>query len=101
SVINRLYKEFSQRVAFISIPGSDTGMDGTSPSSQLDVLNFQSKFQVRYPIAEYDGSLTLANVYLQGGFPTVAVIAKNKTIAYLNSGEVSYADLEREIKKTL
>lgn len=101
AVINKLYKEFSSKVAFVAIPGSDTGMDGTSPSSQLDVLNFQQRFAVSYPIAAYDQGLTVANQYLQGGFPTVAIIGKNKTIAYLNSGEIALADLQRELKKTL
>lgn len=100
-VIDKLYKEFGSSVAFIAIPGSQTGMDGTSPSSQLDVLNFQQKFHVAYPIAAYDDGLTLANLYLQGGFPTIAVIRADKTISYLNSGEIAFAELEAEIKKAL
>ncbi len=100
-VINQLYKQYNAKVAFIAIPGSDTGMDGTSPASQLDVLNFQQRFHVAYPLAFYDQSLVLANDYLQGGFPTVAVIGKNKVVSYLNSGEVSRDDLDRAIKKAL
>ncbi|MDQ2865781.1 MAG: TlpA family protein disulfide reductase [Candidatus Eremiobacteraeota bacterium] len=99
--INKLYGEFSSQVSFIAIPGSDTAMDGTSPSSQNDVLKFVQKFHVRYPIAAYDQSLTVANMYLQGGFPTVAIIRKNKMISYLNSGEITFAELESEIKKAM
>lgn len=98
ATINRLYHQYNGRVDFIAVSGSDTGMDGTSPSSQLDVINFQQRFHVEYPLA-YDGSLNVANLYLKGGFPTIAVIDKNKTISYLNSGEVTYAELEREVKK--
>ncbi len=101
AVIDRLYKKYGAQVAFIAIPGSDTAMDGTSPSSQLDVLNFQQKFHAQYPIAEYDPALGIANLYLQGGFPTIAVIKKNKTISYLNSGEITYAELENEIRRVL
>lgn len=98
STINRLFKQYNNKVDFIAVSGSDTGMDGTSPSSQLDVLNFQQKFNVRYPLA-YDSSLNVADLYLKGGFPTIAVIDKNKTISYLNSGEVAYDELEKEVKK--
>ena len=101
TVIDKLFRQFNGKVAFIAIPGSDTGMDGTSPSSQLDVLNFQQRFHVSYPIAAYDPSLTAANLYLAGGFPTMAVIAKNKTISYITSGEADFGSLAREIAKVL
>jgi thiol-disulfide isomerase/thioredoxin len=98
AIINRLYQQYNKKVDFIAVSGSDTGMDGTSPSSELDVINYQQKFNVQYPLA-YDQSLTVAGLYLKGGFPTIAVIDKNKTISYLNSGEVAYNDLLREVKK--
>lgn len=100
AVINKLYGAYKDRVAFVSIPGSDTGMDGKSPESLLDVLNFQQRFKVAYPIAVYDPNLTIANQYLKGGFPTIAIIDKSKTISYLNSGEIEYAELDRELGKT-
>jgi thiol-disulfide isomerase/thioredoxin len=101
AVINRLYANYSARVAFISIPGSTTGMDGTSPESQLDVFAFTNRFSVKYPVAAYDPNLTIGNQYLQGGFPTLAVIGKNKIVSYLNTGEVSYDELSRALQKTL
>ncbi len=101
AVIERLYKAYGSRVAFVAIPGSDTGMDGTSPESQLDVLAFQNRFGVSYPIGAYDPSLTIANQYLQGGFPTIAIVDTNKTISYLNSGEVPYGELAAAIARTL
>jgi cytochrome c biogenesis protein CcmG, thiol:disulfide interchange protein DsbE len=100
-VLNALYRTYGSRVAFISIPGSDTGMDGTSPESQFDVLQFQIQFAVQYPIAAYDPQLAVANRYLHGGFPTLAVIDRKKTIAYINSGEVSEKDLSSEIEAVL
>lgn len=99
SVIDRLYQKYTNRVAFIAIPGSDTGMDGTTPESQFDVLNFQTRFNVKYPIAAYDPNLAVAKLYLKGGFPTIAVIDKNKTITYLNSGEIPYGELDAELVK--
>ncbi|MBV8638607.1 MAG: redoxin family protein [Candidatus Eremiobacteraeota bacterium] len=98
-VIDRLYQKYRDRVDFIAVPGSDTGMDGTSPESQFDVLNFQQRFRTQYPIAAYDPNLTIAKQYLKGGFPTLAVIDKNKTITYLNSGEVPYGELDAELAK--
>ena len=100
AVIDRLYQHFKGRVDFVGVSGSDTGMDGTTAASQLDVLNWAQKFNVRYPIA-YDASLDVANNYLQGGFPTLVVIGKDKNVAYLNSGEVSYNDLAAALQKAL
>jgi hypothetical protein len=64
------------------------------------VLDFVRRFGVRYPVA-YDPLLNVADLYLQGGFPTVALIGTNKKIAYLNSGEISYGDLDAAVKKLL
>jgi hypothetical protein len=75
-------------------------MDGTSASSQLDVLDWTRRFNVQYPVA-YDPLLNVANLYLQGGFPTFALIGKDKKVAYLNSGEISYRDLDAAIRKLL
>jgi cytochrome c biogenesis protein CcmG/thiol:disulfide interchange protein DsbE len=99
AVINKLYEKYKDRVAFIAVPGSDTGMDGTSPESLLDVLKFQARFNVQYPIAAYDPDLAIAKLYLKGGFPTLAVIDKSKTISYLNSGEVPLSELDAELAK--
>ncbi len=100
-IINDLYKKYGSRVAFLSVPGSATGMDGTSPSSQFDVLNFQLAFKVKYPIGLYDPNLVVAKQYLQGGYPTIALIAKNKTIAYINSGEIPQQELAAAIERVL
>lgn len=100
-VLNALYKQYGSRVAFVAIPGSTTGMDGTSDETQFDVLSFQMRFNVQYPIAAYDPNLAVAKLYLQGGFPTLAVIGTNKTIAYLNSGEIPQGDLAAAIDAVL
>jgi thiol-disulfide isomerase/thioredoxin len=99
SVIDQLYDKYKSSVAFIAIPGSDTAMDNTSPETLEDVLNFQAKFSVRYPIALYDPNLTVANLYIKGGFPTIAIIDKKKTISYYNSGEIAFGDLDAELAK--
>jgi thiol-disulfide isomerase/thioredoxin len=101
TVMNQLFAAYGKRVAFLAIPGSDTGMDGASPESQLDVLNFQIKFNVKYPIAEYDPNLTVAKMYLKGGYPTIAIIDRNKTIAYINDGEIPYKELAAALNAVL
>lgn len=99
AVIDRLYKKYKDRVQFVAVPGSDTGMDGTSPESQLDVLSFQNRFRVTYPIAAYDPTLAVAHQYLESGFPTIAIIDRTKTITYLNSGEIPYGELDAALVK--
>jgi thiol-disulfide isomerase/thioredoxin len=100
AVIDRLYRQYKDRVAFVGVSGSTTAMDGSSPSSEQDVLNFAKAQHAEYPLA-YDGSLDIAHKYLQGGFPTLVVIARDKTITYISSGETSYAELDGAIQKTL
>jgi thiol-disulfide isomerase/thioredoxin len=100
AIIDRLYRQYKDRVAFVGVSGSNVGMDGRSPASQQDLLNFTGAFNVQYPVA-YDSALDVAHKYLQGGFPTMAVIDRNKTITYLSSGETSYAELNSAIKRVL
>jgi thiol-disulfide isomerase/thioredoxin len=100
SVVDRLYRKYRSRVEFVAVSGSETGMDGVSASSQLDVLNWVRRFNVQYPVA-YDPLLNVANLYLQGGFPTFAVIGKDKKVAYLSTGEVSFRELDSAIQKVL
>ncbi|HEY6327007.1 MAG TPA: TlpA disulfide reductase family protein [Candidatus Cybelea sp.] len=99
-VVDRLYKRYRSRVAFVAVSGSNTAMDGTSASSELDVLDWTKHFNVQYPVA-YDPLLNVANLYLQGGFPTFALIGKDKKVAYLNSGEISFGELDAAVQKLL
>lgn len=100
ATIDRLYGKYRSRVDFVGVSGSDTAMDGTSTASQEDVLAWVQRFNVQYPVA-YDPLLNVANLYLQGGFPTLAIIDKNKNVAYLTSGETSYNALDAQIRKVL
>lgn len=100
AVIDRVYRKYRGRVDFVAVSGSDTAMDGTSASSELDVLEWVRRFHVEYPVG-YDPLLNVANLYLQGGFPTIAIIGRDKRVTYLNSGEVSYEELDRAIEKVL
>lgn len=100
AVVDRLYEKYRSRVAFVAVSGSATAMDGTSTSSELDVLNWARRFNVQYPVA-YDELLNVANLYLQGGFPTFALIGKDKKVVYLNSGELSYDELDAAVAKLL
>ncbi len=100
AVVDKLYRKHSPAVAFVGVSGSDTAMDGTSASSEVDVLDWVRRFNVLYPVA-YDPILNVANLYLQGGFPTFAVIGKDKKVLYLNSGELSFHELDAAIGKAL
>lgn len=100
AVIDRLFRRYHASVDFVAVSGSDTAIDGTSASSELDVLQWKQRFRVEYPVA-YDPLLNVANLYLQGGFPTLAVIGRDKRVAYLSTGEVSYRELSSAIDKTL
>jgi thiol-disulfide isomerase/thioredoxin len=100
SVVDRLYRKYRSRVEFLGVSGSETAIDGVSASSELDVLNWARRFNVQYPVA-YDPLLNVANLYLQGGFPTFAVIDKDKKVAYLSTGEVSFNELDAAIRRVL
>ncbi len=100
AVIDRLYRQYGDRVDFVGVTGSDTGMDGNSPASEQDVMNFAARLNAQYPLA-YDGSLQVEREYLQGGFPTIVLIRSDKTIAYVTSGETSYDELNAAIQKVL
>ena len=101
AVMNQLFAAYGKRVMFLAIPGSDTAMDGASPASQLDVLNFALKFNVKYPVAVYDPNLTVAKEYLKGGYPTIAIVDRNKNLAYYNSGEIPYQELAAALNAVL
>jgi cytochrome c biogenesis protein CcmG, thiol:disulfide interchange protein DsbE len=100
AVIDRLYNKYQSQMDFVGVSGSDTAMDGTSAASQNDLLAWIKKFDVKYPVA-YDPLTAVADLYLQGGCPTIAVIDKSKKIVYLNSGEISYDELNGAIEKGL
>lgn len=99
-ILDRLYRTFGERVHFIGVSGSDKAMDGSSPASENDVLEWAQRFRVIYPVG-YDPLLNVADLYLQGGFPTFAIIGKDKRVAYLNSGEVGYDELAAALERVL
>lgn len=100
AVIDKLYAKYKNRVDFVAVTGSNVGMDHQSPESEQDLLNYVQQFHAQYPVA-FDGSMGVANQYLQGGYPTLVVIDKNKKISYLSSGETTFAELNSAISKAL
>ena len=100
SVIDQLYKKYKGRVDFVAVTGSSVGMDHQSPASEQDTLTYAQQFHAQYPVA-FDGSLDVAKEYLQGGYPTLVVIDRNKKVTYLSSGETSLAELDGAIKAAL
>jgi thiol-disulfide isomerase/thioredoxin len=99
-IVDALAKKYSGRVAVVGVTGSPYGIDGSSPENQADVTDWVAKLGVSYPVA-FDQNLTVANTYLQGGYPTLVLIGKDKKIAYISSGEVPIATLEKAIDGVL
>jgi thiol-disulfide isomerase/thioredoxin len=99
-IVDALAKKYAGKVAFVGVTGSPYGLDGSSPENQADVADWVTKLGVTYPVA-YDANLTVANTYLQGGYPTLVLIGKNKKIAYITSGEIPAATLEHAVDALL
>ena len=97
-IIDGLYAKYGSRVAFVGVSGSPYAIDSQSPETQQDVIGFQQQFHVTYPIA-YDPDLTVAKLYLQGGFPTIVVINKAGKVDYINSGELAQAELSKQLER--
>ena len=99
-MLNQLYEKYQKRVGFVAVTGSPYAHDRASPESLPDVLGFAQYFRVQYPVA-FDGALAIAGKYLQGGYPTIAIIGSDKRIAYIGSGEIAEASLDSAIRHTL
>ena len=100
TVLNDLATKYAGKLAIVAVSGSPYGIDGSSAESQTDVNRFGAQFQVRYPLA-YDPDLKVAQLYLQGGFPTLVLIDKNKKIRWMRSGEVPETDLTSALNAVL
>jgi thiol-disulfide isomerase/thioredoxin len=100
AALNDLARKYSGRLAIVAVSGSPYGLDGSTAESQTDVNRFGQQFQVRYPIG-FDPDLKVAQLYLQGGFPTLVLIDKNKKISWMKSGEVAEGELDKAIKTAL
>jgi len=100
ATINTLYKRYGKQVQFVGVDGNQSGMDGNSPETQADVINFVARLGVQYPIA-FDPDLTVAHQYLGTGYPTLIVIDKNKKITSMTEGEQPEAALDKAIRAVL
>lgn len=96
ATMNRLYEKYSSRVRFVAVTASPYGSDGESAETQQDVAAFVQAFRVQYPVA-FDPSLRVARSYLQGGYPTIVVIAHDR-IRYLTSGETLFTTLDSTLR---
>jgi thiol-disulfide isomerase/thioredoxin len=92
-VIDPLYTAYKDRVNFVAVNGDARGMDGSSPETQADVVAWEQKFGVTYPIA-FDSDLDVAHKYLQSGFPTLVLIGADGNIEAVRDGEIPAADLK-------
>ena len=99
-VVGALAHQYAGKVAFVGVTGSPYGVDGSSPENQADVNAWVDKLNVTYPVA-FDPDLTVANTYLQGGYPTLVLIGKDKKISMITSGEIPMATLEKSITTLL
>jgi thiol-disulfide isomerase/thioredoxin len=92
-IIDPLYTAYKDKVNFVGVNGDARGMDGSSPESQADVVDWTQKFGVLYPVA-FDPNLDIAHKYLQSGFPTLVLIGANGKVEALRDGEIPAADLK-------
>ncbi|HTV72886.1 MAG TPA: TlpA disulfide reductase family protein [Candidatus Acidoferrales bacterium] len=86
-VLNDVARKYQGKLAIVAVSGSALGGDHESPESQADVNAFAQYFHVSYPIA-FDPDLSVAQTYLATGFPTMLLIKPDKTIAWINSGQL-------------
>ena len=99
-IVDALAKAYAGKVAFIGISGSPYGIDGQSPENQADIDAWVQKLNVTYPIA-FDPDLKIANLYLQGGYPTIVMIDSHKVVRYVNSGELTPPELQTALNGIL
>lgn len=99
AAMNALQSHLAKSAAIIAVSGSDSASDRTSPASPEDVRTFAQYFHVTYPIA-YDPQLSVAAHYLQGGFPTIVFIGRDKRVAAIESGEIALPRLLSDAKKS-
>jgi peroxiredoxin len=99
-VLNTIYDAYKDKVHIVAVSGSQYGVDGNSPESQADVVEFAQKYKVRYPIA-YDPTLDVANKYLQGGFPTLVLISKDGKILKFRDGEIPIEEIKKDLNEAL
>jgi cytochrome c biogenesis protein CcmG, thiol:disulfide interchange protein DsbE len=99
-IVDALAKAYAGKVAFIGISGSPYGIDGSSPENQADIDAWVQKLNVTYPIA-FDPDLKIANLYLQGGYPTIVMIDTHKVVRYVNSGELTPPELQTALNGIL
>ncbi len=101
AVLNALERKYGAQIAFVGVCGSPySNPDTGAPSSQSDVLAFAQAFGVGYPIA-FDPEFFVAQKYLKTGFPTIAIIDRNKTVTYIDSGEIPESHLDAAIASVL
>jgi thiol-disulfide isomerase/thioredoxin len=101
AVLNALDRKYGAQIAFVGVCGSPYSNPETgAPSSQSDVLAFAQAFGVGYPIA-FDPEFIVAQKYLKTGFPTIAIIDRNKTVTFIDSGEIPESRLDAAIASVL
>jgi peroxiredoxin len=100
ATLNDIFARYGDRVHVAGVSGSPYGMDQSSPETQGDVFAFTQRFKVRYPIA-FDGELSVAKKYLQGGYPTIVVIGRDGKVRSVRDGEVPEALLVKDVEAAL
>jgi cytochrome c biogenesis protein CcmG/thiol:disulfide interchange protein DsbE len=99
-VLNALYDAYKGQIAFVAVTGNNIGMDTVTAASQEDMMQFAQRFKVRYPLA-YDPDLTVANKYMQSGYPSLIIIGKDHKIKFLSSGESTAEVLQKALDDVL
>jgi thiol-disulfide isomerase/thioredoxin len=100
TVLNDLAAKYAGKLAIVAVSGSPYGIDGSTAESQSDVNAFANRFAARYPMA-YDPDLKVAQLYLEGGFPTLVLIDKHKKVSWVQSGEIPQSDVVKAVDRIL
>jgi thiol-disulfide isomerase/thioredoxin len=99
-VLSSLALRYKDKVNFVGVSGSANGIDGTTPETQADVVEWSQKFGAQYPVA-FDPNLDVAHKYLQGGFPTVVLIGTDGKVQAVRSGEMPPTDIAKGLDAAL
>lgn len=99
-VLNALYDSYKGQIPFVAVTGNNVGMDTVTPASQEDMMKFAQHFNVRYPLA-FDPDLTVANKYMQSGYPSLIIIGRDHKIKFLSSGESTTEVLQKALDGVL
>jgi len=99
TTMSALYRDYRSRVNIVGVEGSERGLDN-APASAADMMTFAQKYKAQYPLA-FDPQMNVAKAYLQGGYPTIVLIDKDKKVLAIGGGEIAETSLRTALDNVL